>query len=492
MSQKCILVITDGIGYNPSKHYNAFAAAHKPNYERLFSEVPNTLIHTSGLSVGLPEGQMGNSEVGHMCIGSGRIIYQNLVRINKALVDGSLEKNPNLRAFLDKVKRVHIIGLYSDGGVHSHLSHFKGLASICKQAGKEVFTHAITDGRDVKPTTGAEFISDLQDFCAQNAIKFASVSGRFYAMDRDKRYERVQIYYDALFGKALRVGDFARYIQQSYDEGVTDEFIKPAISEDFRGLEQDDGIIFINFRNDRMKQLVRALTQAAFSEFEREFVVQNAITMTNYDDKFALSVLFEKEKIDNPLAELISKANLKQFHTAETEKYAHITFFLNGGKEEPVRGETRVLIPSPKVQTYNEKPEMSAFEVLAEVKKGIERGEDFIVVNFANGDMVGHTGDFNAAVKAVEAVDKCLGELVNAARAKNYGFIITSDHGNCEAMQDERGNLLTNHTTFDVFAFVEAKGVTKLKENLGLANIAATALKIMGLEKPKEMNEALF
>ena len=492
MSQKCILVITDGIGYNPSKHYNAFAAAHKPNYERLFSEVPNTLIHTSGLSVGLPEGQMGNSEVGHMCIGSGRIIYQNLVRINKALVDGSLEKNPNLRAFLDKVKRVHIIGLYSDGGVHSHLSHFKGLASICKQAGKEVFTHAITDGRDVKPTTGAEFISDLQDFCAQNAIKFASVSGRFYAMDRDKRYERVKIYYDALFGKALRVGDFARYIQQSYDEGVTDEFIKPAISEDFRGLEQDDGIIFINFRNDRMKQLVRALTQAAFSEFEREFVVQNAITMTNYDDKFALSVLFEKEKIDNTLAELISKANLKQFHTAETEKYAHITFFLNGGKEEPVRGETRVLIPSPKVQTYNEKPEMSAFEVLAEVKKGIERGEDFIVVNFANGDMVGHTGDFNAAVKAVEAVDKCLGELVSAARAKNYGFIITSDHGNCEAMQDERGNLLTNHTTFDVFVFVEAKGVTKLKENLGLANIAATTLKIMGLEKPKEMNEALF
>lgn len=492
MSQKCILVITDGIGYNPSKHYNAFAAAHKPNYERLFSEVPNTLIHTSGLSVGLPEGQMGNSEVGHMCIGSGRIIYQNLVRINKALVDGSLEKNPNLRAFLDKVKRVHIIGLYSDGGVHSHLSHFKGLASICKQAGKEVFTHAITDGRDVKPTTGAEFISDLQDFCAQNAIKFASVSGRFYAMDRDKRYERVKIYYDALFGKALRVVDFARYIQQSYDEGVTDEFIKPAISEDFRGLEQDDGIIFINFRNDRMKQLVRALTQAAFSEFEREFVVQNAITMTNYDDKFALSVLFEKEKIDNTLAELISKANLKQFHTAETEKYAHITFFLNGGKEEPVRGETRVLIPSPKVQTYNEKPEMSAFEVLAEVKKGIERGEDFIVVNFANGDMVGHTGDFNAAVKAVEAVDKCLGELVNAARAKNYGFIITSDHGNCEAMQDERGNLLTNHTTFDVFVFVEAKGVTKLKENLGLANIAATTLKIMGLEKPKEMNEALF
>ena len=492
MSQKCILVITDGIGHNESKHYNAFAAAHKPNYERLFSEVPNTLIHTSGLAVGLPEGQMGNSEVGHMCIGSGRIIYQNLVRINQALADGSLEKNPNLRAFLDKVKRVHIIGLYSDGGVHSHLAHFKGVASICKKANKEVFAHAITDGRDVKPTTGLEFIKDLQAFCVANGVNLASVSGRFYAMDRDKRFERVKIYYDALFGRALRVKDFASYIQQSYDESVTDEFIKPAISENFKGLKQDEGLIFINFRNDRMKQLVSALTQAEFSEFEREFVLQDALTMTNYDDKFALPVLFEKERLDNTLAELIAKANLKQFHTAETEKYAHITFFLNGGKEEPVRGETRVLIPSPKVQTYDEKPEMSAYEVLAEVKKGIERGEDFIVVNFANGDMVGHTGDFNAAVKAVEAVDKCLGELVSAARAKNYGFIITSDHGNCEAMQDERGNLLTNHTTFDVFAFVEAKGVTKLKSGLGLSNIAASVLAIMGLEKPKEMNEALF
>jgi len=350
-----------------------------------------------------------------MCIGSGRIIYQNLVRINQALADGSLAKSPILRAFLDRVQRVHIIGLYSDGGVHSHLAHFKALASICKATDKEVFAHAITDGRDVGPKTAAEFIGDLQKFCAENALNFASVSGRFYAMDRDKRYERVKIYYEALFGKALRVSDFASYIRQSYDDGVTDEFIKPAVSMDFKGLKADDGLIFVNFRNDRMKELVSALTQAEFSEFEREFVLTNALTMTNYDDKFSLNVLFEKENLQNTLAELISRANLSQLHTAETEKYAHITFFLNGGKEEPVPNETRILIPSPKVKTYDEKPQMSAYEVLAEVKKGIERGEDFIVVNFANGDMVGHTGDFNAAVKAVTSPRSFLLALVNSS-----------------------------------------------------------------------------
>lgn len=492
MKQKCILVITDGIGYNENTAYNAFAAAKKPNYDKLFKEVPNTLIKTSGLAVGLPEGQMGNSEVGHMCIGSGRIIYQNLVRINKALQDNSLKQNPILQDFLKKLDRVHIIGLYSDGGVHSHLEHFKAVAKICKEAGKEVFAHAITDGRDVSPKSGLAFVEDLQDFCAENGLNLASLSGRFYAMDRDKRYERVQEYYKALFGKALRVKDFADYMRQNYQKELTDEFIKPAISEDFKGLGQNDGLIFINFRNDRMKQIVSALTSDEFSEFEREFVLKNALSMTRYDDNFDLKVLFEKEKLENTLAEYISKANLRQFHTAETEKYAHVTFFFNGGKEEPVPNESRVLVPSPKVKTYDEKPQMSAFEVLEEVKKGIKRGEDFIVVNFANGDMVGHTGDFNAAVKAVEAVDKCLGELIKAARAEKYAFIIISDHGNCEAMQDEKGNLLTNHTTFDVFAFVEARGVTRLKEGLGLSNVAASVLEIMGLEKPQEMNEALF
>lgn len=492
MSQKCVLIITDGIGFNPNTEFNAFAAAKKPNYDRLFKEVPNTLLKTSGEAVGLPDKQMGNSEVGHMCIGSGRVIYQNLVRINRALSDGSLAKNSTLQGFLRKVKKVHIIGLYSDGGVHSHLSHFKGVAQICKNAGKLVFAHAITDGRDCKPLSAINFIADLQKFCEEEGVEFASVSGRFYAMDRDKRWDRTKIYYDALFGKALRVPNFTEYVKKSCENGETDEFIKAAINLEFTGLGKDDGIIFINFRNDRMKQIVAALTSVKFGDFKQKFVLKNAITMTNYDDKFTLPVLFEKQNLKNTLAEIISRANLRQLHTAETEKYAHVTFFFNGGIENEVQGETRILVPSPKVKTYDEKPEMSAFAVCEAVKNGIKEGFDFIVVNFANGDMVGHTGDFNAAVKAVEAVDKCLGEITTLANTENYAFIIISDHGNCEQMADSDGNLLTNHTTFDVFAFVSADGVLRLKDDLGLANVAASVLKIMGLEKPDEMEEALF
>ncbi|TQR54017.1 2,3-bisphosphoglycerate-independent phosphoglycerate mutase [Campylobacter troglodytis] len=492
MKQKCILVITDGIGHNPSSYYNAFAAAKKPTYERLFKEVPHTLIKTSGLAVGLPEGQMGNSEVGHMCIGSGRIIYQNLVKINKAIEDKSLGENVNLKDFLSKVQSVHIIGLYSDGGVHSHLNHFNAMMDLCKEAKKEVFAHAITDGRDIKPFTAAKFIKNLEDLCKQKGVKLATVGGRFYAMDRDKRYERIKIYYDALFGRALRVEKFSKYIEDSCKEKITDEFIKPALSEDFKGLEQDDGLIFINFRNDRMKQIVSALTDENFSEFKQDLVFKNALSMTNYDDKFKLKVLFEKEELKNTLAEVIAAQGLRQLHTAETEKYAHVTFFLNGGKEEPLKQESRILVPSPKVKTYDERPEMSAYEVCEAVLRGIEEEQDFIVVNFANGDMVGHTGDFEAAVRAVETVDECLGKLIEAARKKDYALIITSDHGNCEAMKDEEGNILTNHTTFDVFAFVKANGIDKLKDGLGLSNLAASVLKIMGIKKPEQMNEALF
>ena len=492
MKQKCILVITDGIGYNKSPKFNAFYAAKKPNYERFFKELPNSLLKTSGLAVGLPEGQMGNSEVGHMCIGSGRIIYQNLVKINKAIEDKSLEEHPKLNVLLKKCKKIHIIGLYSDGGVHSSDTHFNALLELCKNKGNEIYAHAITDGRDVSPKTGLEFIKNLEIFCEQKGVKLASVCGRFYAMDRDKRWERVEEYYNCLLAKAPRVSSFSSYIENSYQEDITDEFIKAAISKDFEGLSEEDGLIFVNFRNDRMRELIEILNSKDFKEFKREKIFENLLTMCVYDDKFNLPVIFEKEKIENTLAEVISKAGLSQLHTAETEKYAHVTFFFNGGKEDLLENETRVVIPSPKVKTYDEKPQMSAYEVLAEVKKGIEKGEDFIVVNFANGDMVGHTGDFNAAVKAVEAVDTCLGELVNCAREHNYAFIITSDHGNCEAMQDEEGNLLTNHTNFDVFVFIEALGVKKIKENMGLSNIAASVLKILELEIPKEMNEALF
>lgn len=492
MKQKCVLIITDGIGFNSSDEFNAFAVAKKPTYEKLFKEVPNALLKTSGEAVGLPSGQMGNSEVGHMCIGSGRVIYQNLVRINKALNDGTLRENENLKALLKKCKKVHIIGLYSDGGVHSHLSHFNALLEFCREAKAEVFAHAISDGRDVSPKTGLKFVSDLERFCAEKEVHFASLCGRFYAMDRDKRWERVRAYYECLRGRAKWIKNFSEAVRASYEEGVYDEFIEPVVCEDFEGIDSEDGIIFINFRNDRMKELVEALHSEEFSAFERDKTFKNCLTMSVYDDKFKLPVLFEKENLKNTLAEVISKAGLSQLHTAETEKYAHVTFFFNGGKEELLENETRTLIPSPKVKTYNENPAMSAFEVCEAVKSGMEKGEDFIVVNFANGDMVGHTGDFNASVKAVEAVDACLGEIVKKAREKDYAFIITSDHGNCEAMQDESGNLLTNHTTFDVFVFVEAKICKKIKPDMGLSNVAASVLKIMGLEVPKEMSEALF
>ncbi|MCR2060839.1 2,3-bisphosphoglycerate-independent phosphoglycerate mutase [Campylobacter helveticus] len=492
MKQKCILIITDGIGHNLSSKFNAFNAAKKPNYEKFFKEVPNALLKTSGLAVGLPEGQMGNSEVGHMCIGSGRIIYQNLVKINKAIENNTLKDNANLKALLNKCKRVHIIGLYSDGGVHSLHTHFNALLAICKNEGREVFAHVISDGRDVSPKSGLNFIKDLENFCEAKGVHLASLSGRFYAMDRDKRWERVEAYYKALLGQAKRVQKMSAYVEENYQKDVFDEFIEPVISEEFDGLNEDDGLIFINFRNDRMKQLVELLSAENFTALKQEKRFAKLLTMSVYDDKFNIPVLFEKEELKNTLAEVISNANLTQLHTAETEKYAHVTFFFNGGKEDLLENETRVLIPSPKIKTYDEKPQMSAFEVCEVVKEGIKKGEDFIVVNFANGDMVGHTGNFNAAVKAVEAVDKCLGQIVDEARKQGYAFIITSDHGNCEAMQDENGNLLTNHTTFDVFVFIEAQICKQIKQNMGLSNIASSVLKILDLEIPKEMNEALF
>ncbi|TWO25994.1 2,3-bisphosphoglycerate-independent phosphoglycerate mutase [Campylobacter insulaenigrae] len=492
MSQKCVLIITDGIGYNDNQEFNAFFHAKKPTYDELFKNIPNVLIKTSGLAVGLPEGQMGNSEVGHMCIGSGRVIYQNLVKINQAIDDNTIRENNALQNLLNKSERIHVIGLYSDGGVHSMHTHFDALLKICKQENKEVFAHAISDGRDCSPKSGLDFIRRLYDFCKDENICLASLSGRFYAMDRDKRYERIKTYYDALLAKAQISDDFLQFIQENYDKNITDEFLTPVINPTFDGIRPDDGIIFINFRNDRMRQLVQALTQEDFNEFGRECIFRNAITMSLYDENFNLPVMFEKEELKNTLAATIAKANLTQLHTAETEKYAHVTFFFNGGKEEVEINETRVLIPSPKVKTYDEQPQMSIEEVSDEVVKGIKSGIDFIVVNFANGDMVGHTGNFEAAIKAVESVDMCLGKVIKVARENNYAFIITSDHGNCEEMRDKNKNMLTNHTTFDVFAFVEASGVNKLKNNKGLSNIAASVLKILDLPIPKEMDEALF
>ncbi|PPB57300.1 2,3-bisphosphoglycerate-independent phosphoglycerate mutase [Campylobacter hyointestinalis subsp. hyointestinalis] len=487
MNKKCILVITDGIGYNKSNDFNAFAAAKKPTYDYLFKNVPMNYIKTSGLSVGLPEGQMGNSEVGHMTIGSGRILYQNLVKIDKAIEDKSIEKNEALLNLINKVKRVHIIGLYSDGGVHSHLRHFDEICKICEQKGLQTYAHAITDGRDVSPTSGLNFIKSLE-----SKFKIASISGRFYAMDRDKRWDRVKTAYETIANNAnLVLNTPSDYMQKSYDKEIFDEFIEPASFMDFGGIRQDDGIIFINFRNDRAREICAALSQRNFSEWERKNFCENLITMTEYDAKFSFPIMFKNDEIKDTLAEVIAKNGLTQLHTAETEKYAHVTFFFNGGKEELVQNETRILVPSPKVKTYDEKPQMSAYEVTDVVVKALNDGIDFIVVNFANGDMVGHTGSIEAATKAVEAVDECLGKVIKAAKENGYAYIQISDHGNCEAMRDKNGDPLTNHTTFDVFGFIISEGVTSVKPG-GLSNIAPSVLKLMGLEIPSAMDEPLI
>ena len=488
---KTVLIITDGIGYNPSTRANAFANAIKPTYDKLFKEVPNSLIKTSGLAVGLPAGQMGNSEVGHMCIGAGRVMYQNLVKISLAIKENTLKDNPALKDILKVKGDIHIVGLVSNGGVHSHIDHIIALAKIAKIAGKKVFLHAITDGRDVSPTSGIKFIKQLENICDDD-IKITTICGRFYAMDRDNRWDRIKKAYNAIVNAEPKTDkNPLTYIEDSYSKDITDEFIEPASMSYFHGIDKDDGVIFANFRNDRMRELSKAIGIKDFSEFKREKGIFECITMTEYDASYPFPVMFASTPPKNTLADVISDNELSQIHIAETEKYAHVTFFLNGGVEEPDIGESRILIPSPKVATYDLKPEMSSVEVGDGVLTSMNEGYDFIVVNFANGDMVGHTGNFDAAVKAVEAVDKQLGRIIKKCEEKDYSFVLTSDHGNCEQMSNEKGEVLTNHTTFDVFCFVKAKGVEKV-DNGALNNIAPTVLKLMGLKIPKEMDKPLI
>ena len=481
---KTLLIITDGIGHSETKNLNAFKSANTPTYDRLFEETPNSLIQTSGLAVGLPQGQMGNSEVGHMSIGSGRILYQNLVKISMALEDKSMESNEALLNILKVDGDIHIVGLLSDGGVHSHIDHIIGLVDIAQKNGKKVYVHAIMDGRDVSPTSGIKYIKQLES----KGINIASISGRFYTMDRDNRWDRVEKGYNALFGKTSTCKEKpSEYIEQMYAKDITDEFCEP-ISFGYP-IKAEDGVIFANFRNDRVREISRAVGVDSFDEFNRDVLPQKVITMTSYDSSYDFEVMFKSDAPKNTLAEVISNAGLSQLHTAETEKYAHVTFFLNGGIEEPYPNESRVLVPSPKVQTYDMKPEMSAKEVCDEVLRAMKSEYDFIVVNFANGDMVGHTGNFEAAKKSVECVDEQLGRIYDVK--EDYSIIQISDHGNCEEMVDNDGNRLTNHTTYDVYCFVTANGVTKVK-NGGLNNIAPTILKLMGLQIPEEMDETLI
>jgi len=490
VTKKAILIITDGIGHNSHNEFNAFANANKPTYDYLFSNVPYSYIKTYGISVGLPDCQMGNSEVGHMCIGSGRILYQDLVKVNLAVENDTLKDNDILKWILSNSNNIHLIGLASDGGVHSHIDHIIAFAKIAEKMGKKVFLHPITDGRDVSPTSASIYIKQLMEICNEN-IKIATISGRFYTMDRDNRWERVQRGYDALsFATPSVSQDPISYIATQYSKEIYDEFLEPVAFDGYHGISENDGLIFCNFRSDRSREISSAFVNGEFTHFPTKQVSINVVTLTEYDKNLPFPVLFPKDHVTNTLAQTISNAGLTQLHTAETEKYAHVTFFFNGGKEEPFAGESRVLIPSPKVATYDLQPQMSAPLVGDAVVDAINNQFDFIVVNFANGDMVGHTGDYAAAIKAVEAVDYEIGKILNVAKAQNYSIVITSDHGNCEMMRDINGNILTNHTVGDVYCFVIDNDVTSVK-NGGLNNIAPTILKLMNLEKPQEMDEPL-
>lgn len=491
MSKKTVLVITDGIGYSPKCDFNAFHTAKKPTYDHLFKDIPYSLIDTFGLSVGLPEGQMGNSEVGHMSIGSGRVLYQDLVKISLALDEGTFADNEVFASLLKTSKRLHLIALMSDGGVHSHIDHIMGVAEIAAEEGKEVWLHLITDGRDVAPTSAKLFLHTVTAHGYPN-VKIGSIGGRFFSMDRDNRWERVQSGYDAIVNATPKSEQsVADYIENAYAAGESDEFITPTAFYGYEGFKEGDAVLTLNFRSDRMRELTTAIGDKEFSGFNRTFVPTHLATMTQYDKNFPYPVLFPKDAPINTLAEVISRAGLRQLHTAETEKYAHVTFFFNGGIEEPYENETRVLIPSPQVKTYDMQPQMSAPEVGDAVVKAMDEGIDFIVVNFANGDMVGHTGNFEAAVSAVEAVDTELGRIIEAAKRNDYSLVITSDHGNCEEMRDDAGNVLTNHTVGKVWCFVMAEGVSEVHSG-ALNNVAPTVLKLMELEIPSEMDTPLI
>ena len=489
-NKKVLLIITDGIGHNSSCDFNAFCNANKPTYDKLFKETPYSLIQTYGEHVGLPNGQMGNSEVGHMSIGSGRVLYQDLVKVNLAIQNNTLKENQVLKNTIEKSNNIHIIGLLSDGGVHSHIDHIIAMAKIAKANDKKVSLHLITDGRDVSPSSAKQYTKLVKEICDED-ISIATIGGRYYGMDRDNNWDRVQKAYEVIVnGKNSSNLEVDDYIVDQYSKNIYDEFLEPA-SFNYDGIENNDGVIFANFRSDRARELSSALGKDTFNEFKIKDIKINIATMTAYDKSLPLPVLFPKDTPKNTLSEIISNNNLTQLHTAETEKYAHVTFFFNGGVGEPFKGEKRVLIPSPKVATYDMQPQMSAPEVSLAVQKGIEDKTDFIVVNFANGDMVGHTGVFEAGIKAVEAVDKELGTIIEKAKKVGYSIILTSDHGNCEMMRDKDGNILTNHTVGDVYCFVISDNVTKVKEG-ALNNIAPTLLKLMDIDIPSEMDEPLI
>ncbi|EDK35382.1 2,3-bisphosphoglycerate-independent phosphoglycerate mutase [Clostridium kluyveri] len=496
-----MLMILDGFGISKIDNGNAVKAAYKPNLDKYFKKYPHTELGASGLSVGLPEGQMGNSEVGHLNIGAGRIVYQALTRITKSINEGQFFKNEVLNSAVDNAVKnnsdLHLLGLVSPGGVHSHTNHLKGLLQLAKQKGaSRVYIHAFTDGRDVPPSSAYMYIDDMEKYIQKIGIgKIATVSGRYYAMDRDKRWERVELAYNALvYGRGNKAASASEAVTNSYDNGKTDEFIVPTVIEEdnkpVTTIKNGDSVIFFNFRPDRARQLTRALNDNIFKGFKREKLDLKFVTMTEYDATLEnVYVAFNNEVYKNTLGEYVSKMEKSQLRIAETEKYAHVTFFFNGGVEAPNRNEDRELIPSPKVATYDLKPEMSAREVTSTVLDRLDQDKyDMIILNFANPDMVGHTGIFQAAKKAIEVVDECLGRIVSKILEKNGTVFITADHGNSEQMVDySTGNPMTAHTTNSVPFLYVSKNSTELRKDGILADISPTILQVMGLEKPKEM-----
>jgi 2,3-bisphosphoglycerate-independent phosphoglycerate mutase len=496
------LIILDGWGIREKEEANAVILGHTPNYDQWTRSLERTILDASGEAVGLPDGQMGNSEVGHLNLGAGRIVYQDLTRINLAIRDGSFDQNQALVDALETVKskrsKLHVIGLFGPGGVHSHSDHMYAIFDLANAQGIEPILHIITDGRDTPPESSRDFLSELEAYQENKALVVASVSGRYYTMDRDKRWPRTEKGYKVI---ALHEGDEGRTavsarvaIEQSHAEGVTDEFILP-VAIDVGGknvnVEPGDVIIFYNFRADRMRQPVTIFTSPEFDGFARDFIEDLTIlTMTNYDDTYPVQVIFPDVEISKVLAEVLSEKGLKQFHAAETEKYAHVTYFFNGGEETMFAGEERHLEPSPKVPTYDLQPEMSAYLLTdAVIKRVQEQDDDFILVNYANPDMVGHTGVLAAAIKAVEAVDECAGRLVKAIVDKGGVALVTADHGNCERMVDHKtGNPHTYHTTQPVsFIVIGADGYLNLRPRGILADVAPTVLELLGVEQPDVM-----
>ena len=497
MKKPVVLCIMDGYGKNDSDYGNAIAMAKKPNLDRLMAQYPMTYIGASGLDVGLPNGQMGNSEVGHTNIGAGRVLYQDLVKINKAIKDGSILQNPEIKAAFSYAKAngkgMHFMGLTSTGGVHSSFEHILALCDIAKEYElNDVFIHCFMDGRDTDPKSGKGFIEQLQAHCDKSAGKIASIIGRYYAMDRDKRWERVKIAYDQLVnGEGEKADDMVAAMQKSYDNDVTDEFVKPIVNANVDGrIKEGDVVIFFNYRNDRAKEITMVLTQQDMPEAGMHTIKNlQYYCMTPYDASFkGVHIIFDKENVQNTLGEYLSSLGKKQLHIAETEKYAHVTFFFNGGRETPFEGEDRILVASPKVATYDLKPEMSAYEVKDKLVEAINTEKyDFIVVNYANGDMVGHTGVYEAIEKAVVAVDNCVKDTVEAAKAHDYEVIIIADHGNADNAVNEDGTPNTAHSLNPVpCVYVTANKDAKIGNGI-LADVAPTLLHIMGIEQPKEM-----